>query len=55
MNTIQMNLFDYFYENESFTTKEATEVIKTVKDMHVKDESVRARIYEVLNKEYFLK
>ena len=34
MNTIQMNLFDYFYENESFTTKEATEVIKTVKDMH---------------------
>ena len=24
MNTIQMNLFDYFYENESFTTKEAT-------------------------------
>lgn len=32
MNTIQMNLFDYFYENESFTIKEATEVIKTVKD-----------------------
>ena len=30
-----MNLFDYFYENESFTTKEATEVIKTVKDMNV--------------------
>ena len=43
-----MNLFDYFYEDESFTIKEATEVINTVKDMKVNDESVRARIYEAL-------
>ena len=55
MNTIQMNLFDYFYENESFTTKEATEVIKTVKDMHVNDESVRARIYEGVERGIFSK
>lgn len=55
MNTIQMNLFDYFYENESFTIKEATEVIKTVKDMYVNDESVRARIYEGVERGIFSK
>ena len=53
MNTIQMNLFDYFYEDESFTTKEATEVINTVKDMKVNDESVRARIYEGVERGIF--
>lgn len=55
MNTIQMNLFDYFYEDESFTIKEATEVINTVKDMKVNDESVRARIYEGVERGIFSK
>lgn len=55
MNTIQMNLFDYFYEDESFTIKEATEVINTVKDMKINDESVRARIYEGVERGIFSK
>ena len=46
MNTIQMNLFDYFYEDDSFTVKDATEFINNVKNMQVNNESVRARIYE---------
>ena len=50
-----MNLFDYFYEDESFTIKEATEVINTVKDMKVNDESVRARIYEGVERGIFSK
>ena len=37
--TIQMNLFDYFYEQDNFTIKE-------VRGKRVNDESIRARIYE---------
>ncbi len=55
MNTIQMNLFDYFYEDESFTIKEATEVINTVKDMKVNDNLSELESMKVLNEEYFLK
>lgn len=55
MNTIQMNLFDYFYEDDSFTVKEATEVINNVKNMQVNNESVRARIYEGVERGIFTK
>ena len=43
--TIQMNLFDYFYEQDNFTIKEATELVKEVRGKRVNDESIRARIY----------
>lgn len=55
MNTIQMNLFDYFYEDDSFTVKDATEVINNVKNMQVNNESVRARIYEGVERGIFTK
>ena len=55
MNTIQMNLFDYFYEDDSFTVKDATEIIKNVKNMQVNNESVRARIYEGVERGIFTK
>ena len=55
MNTIQMNLFDYFYEEDSFTVQEATEVINNVKNMQVNNESVRARIYEGVERGIFTK
>lgn len=55
MNTIQMNLFDYFYEDDSFNVKDATEVINNVKNMQVNNESVRARIYEGVERGIFTK
>ena len=55
MNTIQMNLFDHFYEDDSFTVKDATEVINNVKNMQVNNESVRARIYEGVERGIFTK
>ena len=55
MNTIQMNLFDYFYEDESFTIKDATDAINKVKEMKVNNESVRARIYEGVERGIFKK
>lgn len=55
MNTIQMNLFDYFYEDDSFTVKDATEVINNVKNMQVNNESVRAGIYEGVERGIFTK
>ena len=55
MNTIQMNLFDYFYEDDSFTVKDATEFINNVKNMQVNNESVRARIYEGVERGIFTK
>lgn len=53
--TIQMNLFDYFMEDPSFTISEARDVIKKVKNMKVNDESIRARIYEGVEKGIFEK
>ena len=55
MNTIQMNLFQYFLDEEQFTIQEATNLVKTVKEMNVNDESIRARIYEGVDKGLFKK
>lgn len=46
LDTIQFSLFDYFMDDEKFTLKEATELVKVNKNMQVNDESIRARIYE---------
>ena len=43
-NTIQMNLFQYFLNDDQFTVKEATNLVNSV--MKVNNESIRARIYE---------
>ena len=53
--TIQMNLFDYFLDDESFTISQATEVVKNIRNMQVNDESIRARIYEGVDKGIFKK
>lgn len=55
MDTIQMNLFEYFLDNEQFTVKEATELVKEVKGKKVNNESIRARIYEGVDKGIFIK
>lgn len=49
--SIQMTLFDYFMDSEQFTLKEATEVVRQVKE--VKEPSVRGRIYEGIDKGLF--
>lgn len=54
-NTIQMNLFQYFHDNEQFTVQEATDLVKNVKEMSVNNESIRARIYEGVEKGLFEK
>ena len=54
-NTIQMNLFEYFLEDEKFTIKEATNLVKNIKSMNVNNESIRARIYEGVEKGIFTK
>ena len=54
-DTIQMNLFSYFLDNEQFTIKEATELVNNVKNMGVNRESVRARIYEGVDRGIFQK
>lgn len=54
-NSIQMNLFQYFLDEEQFTIQEATNLVKTVKEMNVNDESIRARIYEGVDKGLFKK
>lgn len=55
METIQMNLFDYFLDVDQFTIKEATDAVKNVRKMNVNDESIRARIYEGVDKGIFKK
>lgn len=55
MDTIQMNLFEYFLDNEQFTIKEATELVKDVKGKKVNNESIRARIYEGVDRGIFAK
>lgn len=54
-NTIQMNLFQYFLDEEKFSIKDATNLVKNVNNMKVNDESVRARIYEGVEKGIFTK
>lgn len=55
MNTIQMNLFQYFLDDEKFTIQEATNLVKNIKNMDVNNESIRARIYEGVDKGLFKK
>lgn len=52
-NTIQMNLFQYFLDDEQFTVKDATNLVNSV--MKVNNESIRARIYEGVEKGLFEK
>lgn len=54
-NTIQMNLFEYFMDEEKFSIQEATNLVKNVKNMQVNNESIRARIYEGVEKGIFTK
>jgi site-specific DNA-methyltransferase (adenine-specific) len=54
-NSIQMNLFQYFLDDENFTIQEATNLVKTIKKMDVNDESIRARIYEGVDRGLFEK
>lgn len=54
-NTIQMNLFQYFLDEEQFTIKEATDLVNSIKQMNVNNESIRARIYEGVDKGLFEK
>jgi len=54
-NTIQMNLFQYFLDEEQFSIKEATELVNNVKNMNVNNESIRARIYEGVERGIFKK
>lgn len=54
-STIQMNLFEYFIDDEQFSVQEATNLVKNIKNMKVNDESIRARIYEGVEKGIFTK
>ena len=54
-NTIQMNLFEYFMDEEKFSIQDATNLIKNVKSMDVNNESIRARIYEGVDRGIFKK
>lgn len=54
-NTIQMNLFEYFMDSEQFSIQEATNLVKNVKNMQVNNESIRARIYEGVDRGIFKK
>ncbi len=55
MATIQASLFDYFKDCEEFSLKEAEEVVNNTLNMGVKLPSVRARIYEGINRGLFTK
>ena len=54
-NTIQMNLFEYFMDEEQFSIQDATNLVKNIKNMQVNNESIRARIYEGVEKGIFTK
>lgn len=54
-NYIQMNLFRYFLDEEQFSVREAIDLCKNIKKMPVNDESVRARIYEGVERGIFKK
>ena len=46
-NTIQMNLFEYFIDEEKFSIQDATNLVKNIKNMQVNNESIRARTIKV--------
>lgn len=52
--TIQTSLFEYFMEDERFTTKQAYDLIENI-EIKVNKESIRARIYEGIEKGIFEK
>lgn len=54
-NTIQMNLFEYFMDDEQFSIQDATNLVKNIKNMNVNNESIRARIYEGVDRGIFQK
>ena len=54
-NTIQITIFDAFLNIEDFSLKEATSVVKEKKQLKVNDASIRARIYEGIEKGIFKK
>lgn len=54
-DSIQMNLFSYFLDDDKFTIPEATALVKETKKQDVNDESIRARIYEGVSKGIFEK
>lgn len=54
-NTIQMNLFEYFLDEDKFSMKEATNLVKNIKNIQVNNESIRARVYEGVEKGIFTK
>ena len=51
--SIQMNLFEYFKDNENFTIAEANEAVLQHYHRDVKVPSIRARIYEGIDKGLF--
>jgi len=50
-----MNLFEYFIDSEQFSIQEATNLVRNVKNMNVNNESIRARIYEGVDRGIFQK
>ena len=55
MATIQVSLLEYFSDSENFTLKEAERVVQDVLNLDVKEPSIRARIYEGIDKGLFTK
>ncbi|MEG2306823.1 MAG: site-specific DNA-methyltransferase [Erysipelotrichaceae bacterium] len=52
-NSIQLSLMDYFVDSNNFTLDEANNYIKQELKSDVKEPSIRARIYEGINKGMF--
>ena len=48
--SIQMTLFEYFADVEQFSLKDAKECVYQYAEKDVKEPSIRARIYEGINK-----
>ena len=55
MASIQVSLLDYFKDCEEFTLKEAEQLVNKTLEMDVKNPSIRARIYEGIDKGLFEK
>lgn len=53
MKTIQKSLLEYFMDSDVFTLKQAEDTIKQLLDKDVKTPSIRARIYEGIDKGIF--
>ena len=51
--SIQMSLFDYFLDDKQFSLKEATSYVKEEKKLDVNNASIRARIYEGIDRGIF--